>query len=599
MKRKFAVLIILSASLSFAQTPPNAIVIEREELEKGLYELDLFSILSALSLKTGITFKSSSDVGAEDWLLIRGLPRDSSRTVLVLVDGMPVNDPFSEAVEFEHLPPIEMIEKIIVYKQPLPPRFGGYHAVVEIRTVNKGIKSKIDTAVGNYGTFVSSINIGKESQKISYIFSTEFIETDNLTGVRRTPPKEKEIYGSRYYRKTMPILKVNYKFTKNTITSLLIQYVDSTKFFSDIVFRGERENRKRSLTKLNLTHKWSPKEWILINLNLFRRNESYNLNLIMHPDVTKQVYLKQGMRTLINIKPLDFTIIKISGEFTDMSVIFRDTKHKKSIQFYGASFEQELNFPFGINIHVGLRYDGHSESKSKTSPFVTLMYNFTKQDYIYAMYGKNIRWPSLSEFLAKNPNLGLKPEEAESVEAGIFKTLFNRFTYKISLFKTIIYGYPEPFIDKTKTPPEFFLINSTSRILSEGVESEINFPITKTTNIFLNHTYNKVVEIPDRNIIDYGGPTNLINMGFSHVTKRYRLFTSLRYGDSAKGIQRMFGEPTSLSPYVIVDLALKINLTESTDFKIRISNLLDVKYETFEGRPMFRRTIVAGISYTF
>ncbi len=592
--------LLLTTFVCSAQLPPNAIVITEEDLEKGVYDLDLFSILTALSLKTGITFKSSSDVGAEDWLLIRGIPRDSSRVVLVLVDGMPINDPFSEAVEFEHLPPIDMIEKIIIYKQPVPSRFGGYHAVVEIFTKNYAKnRRKIEGAVGNYGTVMSSLNAEGSMGSFSYIFTTEFLETDNLTGVRRTPPKEGEIYGSRYYRKTTPVVKLNYKFTKNTLTSLYLQYVDSTKFFSDIVFRGERENRKRYLTKLNINHTWNINNWTSFNINLFRRDESYNLNLIMHPDVTKQIYLKQGVRTKINIRPFSFIRVSMGGEFTDMSVLFRDSGTKSSMQFYGAFFENTLNLPFNTLLKVGARYDNHSEAEEKTSPFTVLQYNFNNKEYIYAMYGKNVRWPSLSEFSAKNPTIGLQAEESESAEAGIVKMFFNRLLTRFSIFKINIYGYPEVVIDMSKTPPDYYLMNSDSKIVSEGIESEISFNLTKTTNIFINHTYNSVRNFPEDKPENYGGPKNLLNLGISHSTEKLTFFTSLRYGDSAEGVQRMFGKPTKLSPYTIVDLALKVKLTESTDFLLRIGNLLDIKYETFEGRPMFRRTIIAGFSSVF
>lgn len=84
--------------------PPNAIEFTRSEIQSGQYGQDLFQILSLVSTRAGITFKSSSDVGAEDWLLIRGFPRDSSRNVLVLFDGRPINTATSDAVEISDVP---------------------------------------------------------------------------------------------------------------------------------------------------------------------------------------------------------------------------------------------------------------------------------------------------------------------------------------------------------------------------------------------------------------------------------------------------------------------------------------------------------------
>jgi len=175
-----------------AWLPPNTEVVTRQELQDGLYGYDLFDVLAALGRRAGITIKSSSDVGAEDWLLIRGLPRDSARNVLVLVDGMPLNDAASEANEFEHLPPIELVDRIIVYKPPLPARFGGYHSAIEVMTrqdVEAG-GAEAAAAYGSEATAMGSVSAQGRSGKLAWLGAVDYLQTDNLSGERAHRPRK-------------------------------------------------------------------------------------------------------------------------------------------------------------------------------------------------------------------------------------------------------------------------------------------------------------------------------------------------------------------------------------------------------------------------
>jgi len=232
---------------------PNVVVITAHELEQGLYGYDLFDVLAALRAKTGITVKSSSDRGAEDWLLIRGLPRDSARNVLVLVDGRPLNDAFSEANEFEHLPPIGLIEKIVVYKPPMPPRFGGYSAAVEVLTKRRQEERETQLS-GAFGELTSGFATfeaqGPIKGGLSYNLALDYFRTDNLTGERRTPPKQNEVYGDRSYWKVSPVVKLNYDYGPVHSLSFYAQYLTSEKFFSNEIFegRGSTETGTSSLS---------------------------------------------------------------------------------------------------------------------------------------------------------------------------------------------------------------------------------------------------------------------------------------------------------------------------------------------------------------
>src|SRR5687767_12054436 len=56
------------------------VVIDGDELRS--YGSSFYEIEEPLALRAGIGFHATGDTASEDWLLVRGLPRDSSRNVL-------------------------------------------------------------------------------------------------------------------------------------------------------------------------------------------------------------------------------------------------------------------------------------------------------------------------------------------------------------------------------------------------------------------------------------------------------------------------------------------------------------------------------------
>jgi hypothetical protein len=130
--------------------PPNAIRIDGKELQGlliGASADDPYGLLSILSLKAGLTFRSTGDPGAENWFIVRSFGRDNSRLTLVLLDGRPINLAGNFTVEFDDIP-VTVIDSITVYFGPVPVRYGGFHPVVEIRTAAPRNRSGLMSVAG-------------------------------------------------------------------------------------------------------------------------------------------------------------------------------------------------------------------------------------------------------------------------------------------------------------------------------------------------------------------------------------------------------------------------------------------------------------------
>lgn len=600
-----ALLLGCMAQATERSVPPNVIVITAEELEKGVYGADLFDLLAALRVHAGITVKTSSDVGAEDWLLIRGIPRDSGRTVLVIVDGMAVNDAFSEAGGMDHLPGLDVIEKIIVYKPPLPPRFGGYTAVVEVFTkssVSKTAAVAASLAYGEYDTLMGSLSIEGTVGSASAIAGLDMLKTKNLTGERRTPPKEEITYGDRSFKDRSGFAKLIYSFSDKARLSFSAQLSDTNKKFADEKFAGNRQFRDIRFSAFNLCFDSQPWKDARFSCNLFRADEEYELNIKFHPDLRLQERYRQGARLdFVAALPLNQTV-SIGGEFTDIEAVekIRDPLSLTDAQRFGVFFEDTVRFGDFACITVGGRFDDHSETKPEWSPYGSVSIFPFEGTSLFGIASRGIRWPALDEFEMPDPHWGLNCERFTSYEVGLVQQIIaERVSLGVSWFRMDIKRESGFVLDMESMPPSAYYSNFDDTLRSQGVEAEIRFNLTEQLDGFVNYTYNEVKRRPSGEWVEYAGPAQLANAGLTFTTHNWNFHLAGRYRGKAKGVQLKFGPVTELDDWFVLDAAASYHITRNLSVFARVGNIFDEDYETFDGRPMFGRVAVGGVSLEF
>lgn len=591
---------IPTRTMAAAWLPPNAEVITREELQDGLYGYSLFDVLAALGRRAGVTIKSSSDVGAEDWLLVRGLPRDSARNVLVLIDGMPLNDAASEANEFEHLPPVEMIERIIVYKPPLPARFGGYHSAIEVltrRNIGEG-GAEVVAAYGSKATAMGSFSGQGQSGRFAWLGTLDYLRTDNLSGERRTPPKADQVYGDRSYRRTKPAAKLIYRGERAGF-SLYGQYVDSTKYFSDTIFRGEKEFRDRNVAAFNLSGWIKPSADSNITWNLFRSDEGYRLNLQMHPSVQDQDRYRQGGRFAWAWTPSPRQQWIFGGEFTESHARERlgTPLVVTRLRTNGLFAEYTAQPTDRITLDVAVRRDDMSRASARWNYSAATSFLPSANTELYALRSRATRWPALSEIGSWDPATAIVGERLESAEVGIRRRLAgNRGTLKLSAFDLELKDEAKFVMDFASVPPFFGYRPQGDRVRSRGLELALDFSLSKHWSGFANYTYNRVKRDPDGDTVDFSGPRNLANLGLRYTGERLTVDLAGRYGGKAGGVQSMGAAPATLDDWFVVEAGARYRAGDGIELFLRGSNLFDERYETFDGRPMFGRVVIGGAS---
>ncbi len=267
---------------------PNVVVLTEDEIKK-YQNMGVFGALRLLTSQAGVTFLSSGDLGGEDWVTLRGFPAHESKNIQVLFDGVPMNKAQFEGMEWDDVP-LSLVERIEIYKAPVPAEFGGYASGVVNIVSKKPDKNLTDLQfrTGSYKTSEFSMQYEKKSAP-GLLFNIERISSDNLTNVQRTVPWDNIVYGDRSYEDIKPSLKAVFPLSGNEQVSVYTGYLKSDKLFSSL---PEYKNRKYLSSILSYNKQFSSGD--ALRVNLFENKDEYAIYLLMHLDVFLADYYRQG-----------------------------------------------------------------------------------------------------------------------------------------------------------------------------------------------------------------------------------------------------------------------------------------------------------------
>lgn len=162
---------------SIAEAPSIVSVISAKEMQ----DAGISNLYQALHLIPGFT--PITQLKGDQLMVVRGIGlRDG---VLVLIDGVPVNDAFDGGFEF-YSRPIDDIERIEVIRGPGSALYGGYavSAVIQLFTwQNKNFENdiKLQLGAGSFDEKRLAVNINKDLTNIApnFSFNASFSYFDN------------------------------------------------------------------------------------------------------------------------------------------------------------------------------------------------------------------------------------------------------------------------------------------------------------------------------------------------------------------------------------------------------------------------------------
>lgn len=497
-----------------------------------------------------------------------GLHTHVTRGILVLVDGVPVNEADGRT-SFEGID-MENAESIEVLKGPVSAMYGpnGITGVINIKEAEpkKGLHGGFRGSIGSYNTQKIAGNINGGTDDLKYMVKGGYYYSKGY--------QDRSSYSSGRFG-----VKVSNNFHAAGKLSFTADYIqtsgesagplDSTLFADrSTVSTNNFTGSDKNLHRINLIYNKSFNVSTDFQVNAYKRgrhdkghyldtrwSEDY-INLLGGEVRLKRAYTLFGKRNVVVVGSSfdnetgtseEFLRDEDTGEIGEMN-----DKGESIYQMLGLYAENELMLLDNLSLTLGLRFDqvsydwkdqfntgddNTSASKDITafSPKLGLAFNPTKTLTVFGNVSKGFNPPLITQLFIGSSysglaNSDLKPEYLTNYEIGVRGEIASKFSYQFSLFVMDFNDQIATEIDtliSMRTP----VYKNIGKTRHQGIEVAAKYRINSQWRAFVSYSYldAKFIEYTD-----YTGnqlsktPHNKANAGVSY-TFNFGLTASMDY----------------------------------------------------------------------
>jgi len=628
--------------------PQSVTVISNEELMASPFER-VEDIVRSVPGMYNFRHYGLQTNGIVSSLKMRGV---GSNRVLILVDGVPQNDNFNNAIAWVvwgHIPK-ESIERIEIVRGPTAALYGSEGLGGVIQIITKKPKAERQTSIrGEAGTADTYGGHGFHSQKIKdfgFMVAGGYEESDGFYMV-----EDPEAYEIKRYREAGKVLgKATYDITPASDISLAALYYD----------HETGKGRQFFYDELTLDQYW---------MNYKHDGESFDLKGLLYlnrADKTAfQDTAKDNYSSLLRIEEMpsttwgaDFqgTIPFGAGTKFTLGAAYKeaswdyDDEYVASTRDVGAEGKQRFISPFAnldfrllddnLIVNLGARYDWietsdgsnwdsqgsagkpaydntfDSNTEGSFSPKLGVAWHPDDKTTLRASGGKGFRAPSLFELYKvhvrgggtyyREANPDLEPEEIWSYDVGMERFLTNSLWGRLTFYQSFAEDYIGDRLIGTgtfaggKTRYEYQLDN-ISKVDIYGIETEMEWDALPVLTLFANYTYNISEIKKDENNADMEGnyvpnsPRHKVHFGFRYQNPKIVNVSVIGnyYADIYFDNENTLKE----SGYFTMDATISRKFFDRVTAYMNAENLLDEEYPIFrsQGRA---DTIAPGLIVT-
>ncbi|GEQ85979.1 outer membrane protein [Patiriisocius marinistellae] len=582
------------------------------------------SVAQLINEVSGIEINGSrSNDGQNLGYYVRG---GRNRQVLIVIDGVPVNDPSQIANDYDlRLVPTETIERIEIMKGASSVLYGANAgtAVISISTL-KASKEKISAIItSSVGTnrssedddldtdysveeFNNAVAVSGTLGKWFYNanFSNRYVE--GLSAVA-APEDATEAFEADDFNQFEGRVNLGFNFSKNVSLS---QFFSFGKLKADFDSFNYTDAANRNITDQLRTggqFTWKYKKGIYVfndNFTWIEREiesdfpvrydtRSYNLDNYLTYEFTDSFTALVGLG-------------HNNSSFKSFSVPFGETELVKDLDDSVAEFtmfDPYVNLTYiskmGFQATAGARMNIHSEYGSHLVYNVNPSYNFgfgKNNLKLLASYSTAYITPSL--FQLHDPlygNLELEPEENTTIEGGLEFTTENNIRLSALYFTRD----EKNFVDFVTVDPDNFISqyqNIDEEFTASGVEVEVAAPLGNRFMFTGNYTNTQADEKFALRI-----PEHKANASLSYNVAN-KSFITASYQFTGERTDSFFNNETFESENVILDSFGTLNLTASTQLLpnmkvfVNVSNILNEEYEEIYRFQTLGRNVRVGFN---
>ena len=571
----------------------------------------------------GIDVASNGGPGSMSSLFIRG---GDAKNTLVLIDGVPINDPAStnRTATLSNLT-LDNVEKIEVVRGSLSVLYGSNATAGVINILTKKgdgpLKSYLALEGGSYGTSKIYGGLNGQTGKSRYAASLARLKSDGFSFADNRNPaiahdgntSEKDAYTN-----TTISGSYSYDFSPETILETTFRYTDASVKYDDSAngYTGDRFNYVwptgyvADLNGLKEQHNDSRQYVGRIALKNTGKQLTSTL-FTQFTDENRTDFDNDGLKTTnfiggmyeagwqgdLNVANSNTLTFGLSGKNESMKYhdyVWGASAIDKSV-LSGNIWLQDQWSIAGAKVVAGIRYEDHEIFGGKVTGRIAPSYKIGNTIF-KASYGSGFLAPSLYQLYSDYGSETLKPESSTGWDVGIEHRLRENLRGGVTWFSAVF----DDRIDFDMVTWKYSQVAGESK--ARGIESFLEWRPFDALQLAINYTYNKTenpegeqfVRRPENKVGISGryriGRSTVLSANMQWVDERKEVTSSKdRYGN-------LIGK---LPSYFLANLSASYNLTDKVELYGRIDNVFDTWYEEAWAYATPGRSAYAGIKVNF
>ncbi|MGQ9663589.1 MAG: TonB-dependent receptor plug domain-containing protein, partial [Kiritimatiellia bacterium] len=522
-------------------TAQSVTVISREDLDASPFERAEDIVRNVPGMYNFRHFALQTN-GIVSPLVLRGVGKNK---VLVLVDGVPQNDNFNNAIAWVgwgHIPK-ETIERIEIVRGPTSALYGseGLGGVIHIIT-KKPQTERVTSVRGEAGNGETYGGFASHSQKIGdigFLLAGGYEESDGFYMVSNPEP-----YEIRRYRELARAFgKVSYDLDDRSDLTLSALYYDHDMGQGRKYFHNDLQLDQYWLTYSRRGDGLGIKALAYLNRGdktAYQDDASTNFSSLLRKEKFPETYT-WGADLQGTIPVADWFKFTLGSSYKQLSWKYEED-YVNSPREGGAEGEQLFLSPFAnadflffdksLIVNLGARYDWirtmdgsnfdtqaaagvpaydnkyDSSNEKSFSPKAGIAYHPDEKTTLRASAGKGFRAPSLFELYKvqvrgggtfyRFANPDLEPEEIWSYDVGAERYLTNSLWGKVSFYQSFAKDYiGDRFLRSVQFGPPAnrrtrneYILDNLNEVDIYGIETELQWYATNDLTFLANYTYN-------------------------------------------------------------------------------------------------------------
>ncbi len=575
------------------ETAENITVITAKDIEF----MNAHTLAEVLNSVTGVQIQwQGAQLGASALPLIQG---SQFSHVLVLVDGVPINNLNSEAPELFGILPVQIVERIEVIKGPASSAWGSaLGGVINIIT-KSGVgadkfNGTLSTSYGEHNSGDYRAEAYGANDKFSYYLFAGNLQTSGLQ-------RDFAVHIDRLFA------KLNYDFSPDTGIKFSI--------YQDIGRRGEGDDQpvnptirftdRNEHTIGNLSFQSKITSDIKINLSLWSQEQKFNSYENQISDGS-EVY--RGLNHEITIGG-SAQLVWTPGSGSHTVVVGTDYSRGIDMSDYISNGKQEITkYAAFVNdtillgafsITPGFRYDTTDRFGDMASPTFGITYKLTDNTLLRATAARGFNVPSLGEVFANlpgfTPNPSLSVEKVWSFQAGVETTALKYLWLKVGVFRHDI----SDGLEEMQLPDGNSTFANIGKIRQQGIEAEIKTVPVYNTSLFGGAEFIGARDLVAQAPIAGYSPSFIYNIGVKYDDKSS--FKAILQGNYT-----WWNVPAGQSATynaMIFDLSATKTIykrgNNSCDLFFTAHNIFDGTQDQYNFYPNAGRWLDGGVRYKF